>query len=93
MFRDLAEHTDDEQYPGVAVVRLADARQVRGSLAIAAPRSWALSTTEHKGLTGAEVGIAAGIEPVVAERQPPRNGALTWGKNQRSKREFTSASK
>jgi hypothetical protein len=39
----------------VAVARLNDARQVRGSLAIATPSSWSLTSSARTGLTGTEV--------------------------------------
>jgi len=38
----------------IGVVRLPDARQVRGTLAIALPRSWALNATARTSLTGSE---------------------------------------
>lgn len=41
----------------VAVARLADARQVRGTLAVATPSSWSLTSSERSGLTGTEVEV------------------------------------
>jgi len=38
----------------IGVARLPDARQVRGTLALALPRSWALNVTTRSGLTGIE---------------------------------------
>lgn len=38
----------------IGLARLPDARQVRGTLALALPRSWALSATARSGLTGTE---------------------------------------
>jgi hypothetical protein len=39
----------------IGVVSVLDARPLRGSLAIAAPRSWALSTAERSGVSSAEI--------------------------------------
>ncbi len=39
----------------LSVLAVVDAHPLRGTLAVAAPRSWALSTAERSGLTGAEV--------------------------------------
>ena len=39
----------------VAVLQVLDARQVRGGLAVAAPRGWALATADRTGLTNAEI--------------------------------------
>lgn len=39
----------------VTVAKLADARQVRGTLAIATPSSWSLTSSARTGLTGTEV--------------------------------------
>ena len=41
----------------VAVARLADARQVRGTLAVATPSSWSLTSSARTGLTGTEVEV------------------------------------
>ncbi|HEX3131952.1 MAG TPA: hypothetical protein VHX44_00045, partial [Planctomycetota bacterium] len=39
----------------VTVAKLADAHQVRGTLAVATPSSWSLTSSERTGLTGTEV--------------------------------------
>lgn len=38
----------------IKLIRVEDARQQRGVLAVAAPRSWALTTTKREGLTGTD---------------------------------------